>query len=495
MRVDVVENLLTFLKTKSSDVDCPPDVSAWVLAAELALLSGDAGCVSDLLCEPALPLPSAERLAAHKKVRPGAVGTFLSRPDLPADVLLRFIRREQRPAVLRPVASTLGLPDAVYCHLAKSQAVSVLSALLENPSVLPAVKLTVFERCVKRVDVYGARDRHILVGLHSEPGLHQAAFDTARQCWAPPRLLEFCSQWSNIHPDQTVHLLTVAEDMLRDTPDNQPVVHSVEKALCAVASHPQLSGSVLTHIAAVAAQLPDPYGHIADAVAVACTRHAANQTVESLRAASRSELVDAVAAGTVRTDLQILAMSENPVFDLGLVCQLLAKLSSIHHSLSFAAVDRFVGAASVSPADLLQVFTSCPPHWSFEHWLTADVTLRVFTDASSDELVEALAVARPQAAWRRFVELAAAAHNSAALTDEVVAPFGWASPETAYISRIRTVQPLVTLISERVYQFLLGRLGTDPAVWAAFSSIVDGSVSLGDTADLAVLAGSRSEQQ
>ena len=494
MKVDVVENLLTFLK--SPDVDCPPDDSAWVLAAELALRTGDSGCISDTLCERSVPLPSAVRLAAHRAAKPEALGTFLSRPDLPPDVLLGFIRREQRPAVLLPVASTPDLSDAVYSQLAKSQAVSVRSALLENPSVPPAVQLAVFERYVSQTHVSDEHARHVQQVLRDEPDLHQAAFDAARSCWEPHRLLHVFSRMSGLHPDQTVFLLTVVADMLQESfPVAWSVSGRVERALCAIASHPELSDSVLTHFDAVAVQLSDPSGVVAEAAAEARARHAADQTIASLCSASRSELSDAVAAGTVRTDLQILAMSENPVFDLGLVCQLFGKLSTIRHSLNFAAVGRFVGAASASPADLLQVFTSCPPHWSFEHWLTADVTLRVFTDASSDELIEALAVARPQAAWRRFVELAAAAHNSAALTDEVIAHFGWASPDTAYISRIRTVQPQVTLISERVYQFLLERLGTDPAVWAAFSSIVDGSVSLGDTADLAVLAGSRSDQQ
>ena len=489
MRVDLVENMLTFLK--NPDVDSPPDDSVWALAAELALRTGDAACVSALLSEQAVPLPSAERLAAHGKVRPVALGTFLSRPDLPPEVLLSYIRREQRPGVLLPIAEMQGLSDAVYSQLAKSQAVSVLSALIVNTTVPPVVKQAVFERCAARIDVHGGRDRHVMQGLVAEPDLHQAAFDTARQYWAPPRLLEFCSQWSNLHPGQTAHLLTIAEDMLRDTPGDSSVQLSVEKAVCNVGSHPRLSDSLLTRIAAVAAQLPDPYGHIADAIAVAGIRQAGHQTVTSLRAASRAELVDAVAAGTVRTEPQVAAMTENPSFDRDIARQLLVKLPSIRHSLDFEAVDRFVGAASVSPADLLQVLMPVLPHWSFEHWLTADVTLRVFTDASSDELIEALDVARPQATWRRFVELAAEKNNSAALTDEVLAHFGWQSTETAVIAQTRTVLPLAALIRGRVYQFLLRRLGTDPAAWSAFSSIVDGSVSLGATADLAVLAGSR----
>ena len=87
VRVDIVEDLLRYLKMKSLDVEHPPDSSAWVVAAELALRTGDAGCISDLLCEPALPLPCAGRLAAHKKARPGALAVFLCRPDLPSDVL------------------------------------------------------------------------------------------------------------------------------------------------------------------------------------------------------------------------------------------------------------------------------------------------------------------------------------------------------------------------------------------------------------------------
>ena len=496
MRVDVVDNLLTFLKTKSSDVDCPPDDSAWVLAAELALLSGDADCVSDLLYEPALPLPCAERLAAHKKARPGALGTFLSRPDLSADVLQSYIRREQRPAVLLPVASAPDLPDVVYSQLAKSQAVSVLSALLENSSVLPAVKLTVFERYVSQTNVSDGHARHVQQVLRDEPDLHQAAFDAARSCWEPHRLLKVFSRWSGLHPDQTDFLLTVAENMLRDDPKNRSVRDRVERALRGIASRPGLSDSVLAHFDAVAAlMLPDLSGFVAQAVNDAHARHAADQTVASLSSASRSQLSSAIDAGTVRTEAQVLAMAENPVFDRDLAGQLCTKLLTIRHSLGFESVDRFVGAASASPADLLQVLMPCSQDWSFEHWLCSDVVPRVFADASPDELIEALTVARPQATWRRFVEVAAAAHSCSALTDEVIAHFGWTSPEPAYISQTRTVQPYVALIRERVCLFLLKRLGTDPAVWSAFSSIVDGSVSLGDTADLAVLAGTSPEHQ
>ena len=488
MRVDVVEKLLTFLK--SPDVDCPPDDSAWVLAAALALRTGDGGCISDTLCERSVPLPSAVRLAAHREAKPGALGTFLSRPDLPPDVLLGFVRREQRPAVLLPVASTPDLPEAVYGQLAKNQSVSVQFRLMENPSVPPAVKLAIFERYVTRPFVTASHDGHVREALRDEPDLHRSAFDTAQPCWEPHRLLQFFSRMSGLHPDQTVFLLTVVEDMLQESfPVGRSVSGRVERALCAIASHPELSDSVLTQLDAVAVQLSDPSGVVAEAAAEACARHAADQTIASLCSASRSQLSSAITAGTVRTDLQVLAMAENPVFDLGLVRQLFGKLPTIRHSLDFAAVDRFVGAAVATPADLLQVLMSCRQHWSFEHWLCSDVTLRVFTDASPGELIEALTVARPRAVWRRFVELAAAAHNSTALTDEVVAHFGWVSAETSYISQTKTVQPCVTLIRERVYQFLLRRLGTDPAVWSAFSSIVDGSVSLGATADLAVLAG------
>ena len=495
VKVDVVENLLTFLK--NPDADSPPDVSAWALAAELALRTGDSGCISDMLLEQSVPVPSAERLAAHRKVNPGALGTFLSRPDLPSDVLLNYIRREQRPVVLAPVASAPDLPDAVYSQLAKSQAVSVRSALLENPSVLPAVKLTVFERYVSQTDVPDGHARHVHHVVSAEPALHQAAFDAARSCWEPHRLLEVFPRWSGLHPDQTDFLLTVAENMLRADPTSHGMYRDrVEQALRSIATYPGLSDSVLAHFDAVAElMLPDLSGFVAQAVKDAHARHAADQTGPSLRSASRSQLSSRITAGTVRTEAQVLALAKNPVFDPGLASQLLVKLSTVRHSLGFESVDRFVAAAVASPADLLQVLMSCRQEWSFEHWLGSDTVLRVFADASSDELIEALTVARPQPAWRRFVELATAAHNSTALTDDVIAHFGWQSPETAYISQQRTVQPYVALIRDRVGLFLLRRLGTEPAVWSAFSSIVDGSVSLGDTADLAVLAGTSPEHQ
>ena len=493
MNVAVVTNLSTFLKMKS--LDSPPDVSAWVLAAELALRTGDAGCISDLLCEPALPLPCAGRLAAHKKVRPGALGTYLSRPDLPADVLLGHVRGEQRPVVLLPVASTPDLSDVVYSQLAKSQAVSVQFRLLENPSVLPAVKLAVFERYVKQTDVPDEHDRHVRQVLRNELALHPSAFDAARPCWSPARLLSFFSRWSGLRPDQTVHLLVIAEDVLACGPVQWSSLRGVDKAVRCIAEHPGLSDSVLTRLEKVARLLPDPDGVTAEAVADALVVQSACQTVESLRAASHSELVDAIDAGTVRTEPQVLALAKNPVFDLGLARKLCFNLSSTRHDIQFATMDRIVAVVVASPADLLRVFISGLSAWSLEHWLAAEVTLRVFGDASPDELVEALTVARWRPEWRRFVELAAAAHCCAALTDEVIAHFGWANQESAYCIGKEAVQPLAALIRERVYLFLLNRLGTDPAVWSAFSSIVDGSVSLGDTADLAVLAAGCPEHQ
>ena len=493
MNVAVAKNLSTFLKMKSLDVDSPPDVSAWALAAELALRTGDAGCISDLLCEQSLPLPSAARLAAHKKVRPGALGTYLSRPDLPADVLLGHVRAEQRPVVLLPVASAPDLPDVVYSQLAKSQAVSVLSALILNPSVSHAAKLTVFERYVKQTDVPDEHARHVQQVLRDEPDLHPSAFDAARPCWSPARLLTFFSRCSSLRPDQTVHLLMIAEDVLGGEPAWSSL-RGIDIAVRSIAEHPGLSDSVMTRLETVAGLLPDQNGPTVEAVATARAGHAASQTVTSLSSASCAELVAAIDAGTVRTEPQVLAMAKNPVFDLDLARQLCFNLSSTRHDIQFATVDRIVAVVVASPADLLRVFISGFSAWSLEHWLAAEVTLRVFGDASPDELVEALTVARWRPEWRRFVELAAAAHNCAALTDEVIAHFGWNNQESALCIGKEAVQPLGVSIRERVYQFLLNRLGTDPAAWAAFSSIVDGSVSLGDTADLAVLAAGCPEQ-
>ena len=491
VRVDIVEDLLRYLK--NPDVEHPPDSAAWVVATELALLTGDADCVSGLLSSLLLPLPCAERLAAHKKATPEALAVFLCRPDLPPEVLLGFVQGERRATVLAPVATKQGLPDAVYSLLGKSASVSVQSQLIANPSVPTAVKRTVFERFVQRPAVFDDHDRRVLHTVRNDPDMHQWVFDTALPCWSPDRLLEVCPQWSNLRPDQADVLLTAAEDMLRSEPSDPRVVARVELAVRAVASHPNLPDSVLDRLDVVAAL--HPYrNRVAAEVTAARGRPAAEQADELLRAASRSQLSAAIAAGDVYTESQILAASKNPVFDTGLACQLAAKLPSLHPVYDQCVLaDRFVGAAVTTPAELVHVLMS-GSGWFFEIWLSADATQRVFTGASPDELIEALTVARPQPAWRRFVELAAAAHSCSALTDEVLAHFGWSDSGLA-TSDTRFTRSLMELARERVWGFLLRRLGTDPAVWTAFTSIVDGSVPLGDTADLAALAADPPEHQ
>ena len=496
MKVDIVEDLLRYLKMKSLDVEHPPDSSAWVVAAELALRTGDAGCISDLLCEPALPLPCAGRLAAHKKARPGALAVFLCRPDLPSDVLLGFVQRERRATVLAPVATKQGLPDAVYSLLGKSASVSVQSQLIANPSVPAAAKRAVFERFVHRRVVFDEHDRRVLQTLRNDPDMHQWVFDTALPCWSPDRLLWVCSSWSNLRPDQVDVLLTVAEDMLHLPRANSVRPAQVELAMCAMASHPNLPDSVLDRLEGVALLLLAA-GHdvCAEMVATARGYPAAAQADKVLRSASRSELSDAISAGDINTPARIVAVSKNPVFDRDLACRLVASLPALHDVFDDCSIaDRFVGAAVASPADLMHVLMS--GSWSHENmnWLAADTTQRVFTGASPDELIEALTVARPRPAWRRFVELAAAAYSCAALTDDVVAHFGWSDSDLA-TSNTRFTRSLMELVREHVWTFLLGRLGTDPAVWAAFMSIVDRSVPLGETADLAALAADPPEHQ
>ena len=492
VKVDIVEDLLRFLK--NPDVVHPPNDPAWLLATELALLTGDGGCVSGLLCSLSLPLPSAERLAAHRKASPEALAVFLCRPDLPPDVLLGFVRRERRAAVLAPVAMTQGLPDAVYCQLAKSQAVSVQSRLMTNPSASPATKRTVFERYVQRSVVFDGYDRRVLQALLNEPDLHPAAFDMALTCWLPDRLLQVCSQWSNIRPDQADALLTVAEDLLRPGTADPTVEMWVERAVCAMASHPNLPDSVLDRLDVVAELHSDPDGVVAEAVDAARGRPEVEQADELLRTASYTQLSDRIAANAIYTEAHIVAVSQNPVFDLGLACQLAESFSPLHSVFDTNLVaDRFVSAAVATPADLVQVLMS-GRGWSFDAWLAANATQRVFTGASPDALIEALTVARPRPAWRRFVELAAAAHSCSALTDEVLAHFGWSDSDLAS-SRTRFTCSLMELVRERVWGFLLGRLGTDPVVWTAFASIVDGSVPLGAAAELAALAADPPDQQ
>ena len=381
----------------------------------------------------------------------------------------------------------------MYSLLGKSASVSVQSQLIANPSVPAAAKRAVFERFVHRRVVFDEHDRRVLQTLRNDPDMHQWVFDTALPCWSPDRLLWVCSSWSNLRPDQVDVLLTAAEDMLRSEPSDPRVVARVELALRAVASHPNLPDSVLDRLEKVARLLPDP-DWVAAEVTAARGYPAAEQADELLRAASRSQLSAAIAAGDVYTEAQILAASKNPVFDPGLACQLAAKLPSLHPVFDQCGpADRFVGAAVTTPADLVHVLMS-GSGWFFGNWLSADTTQRVFTGASPDELIEALTVARPRPAWRRFVELAAAAYSCAALTDDVVAHFGWSGNDHGS-SFTNFVGVYVTLVREHVWTFLLGRLGTDPAVWTAFMSIVDRSVPLGETADLAALAADPPEHQ
>ena len=487
MKVDIVEDLLRYLK--NPDVVRSQDDPAWVLATDLALLYGDAECVSGLLCSVLLPLSCAERLAAHKKATPEALAVFLCRPDLPPDVLLGFVRTERRSAALQPVAKTQGLPVEVYSLLAKSRAVSVWSALISNPSVPAAAKLAVFALFVKRFMSLDDHDRRVLQALLDDPALHQPAFDLAVKSWKPDRLLWVCSSWSNLRHDQVDVLLTIAEDMLHLPRADSVRPAQVDRAMCAMASQPYLTDSILDRLEPIAMLLLAAGRDVcAEMVATARGYPAAAQADKVLRSAGRSELVDAITAGGINTQAQIVAVSENPVFDRDLACRLVASLPALHDVFDDCSIaDRFVGAAVASPADLMHVLMS--GSWSHENmnWLAADTTQRVFTGASPEELIEALTVARSRPAWRRFVELAAAAHSPTALTDEVVAHFGWSGNDPGS-SHTTFVGVYVTLVREHVWNFLLGRLGTGPAVWAAFMSIVDRSVPLGATADLAVLA-------
>ena len=497
MRVDIVEDLLRLLK--DPDVERPPDDPAWLLATELALLAGDKDCLTGLLCVQSLPLPCAERLAAHRNATPEALGAFLCRPDLPPDVLLGFVRGERRASVLAPVAMRQGLPDEAYSEMAACQAVSVQSLLMGNPSVPAAAKRAVFERYVKRCVTGNANgddlDRRVQQALCHDTDLHQWAFDTALPCWEPDRLLEVCSAWKGLRPDQIDVLLGVAEDMMLPPARSGAAARRVEKALCGLAARPGLPDSVLDRMASVAELFPSLNRYAAVAVAEARCRPGREKAAGMLRAASRTELSDLIAAGEIRKDFQILAVAENPGFDLGLACELAASFPSLHPVFAGTAADSFVDAAVASPADLLRVLMSTPG-FSAKDWFDASATHRAFTGASPGELVEALTVARPSPMWRRFVELAAAAHCSSSLTDDVVACFGWSDSSTGFDGLSTGYRDQLTaLVRGRVWEFLMGRLGTDPAAWAAFAAIVDCSVPLGETADLAALAADPDAQQ
>ena len=490
VKVDVVENLLAFLKSPDeANLLSKAEIEAvWGLLAELALRTGDSASISDLLWEDSLPLPDAERLAAHRKVRPEALGEFLCRPDLPPDVLLSHVRREQRPAVLHQLAKKPDLPAAVYGQLAKSQAVSVQSLLMSNTSVPLAAKRTVVERYAKQPEhQVGYHNDDLLHKLRDEPGLHPAAFDVAHRHWSPERLLEVCSRWSGLRPDQAETLLTVAEAVLSDGTYNCSVRTRAEQTVRTIAAYPNLPDSVLDRLEAVAGLLHDPSGHFVELAADARASQAADRTVGALSGMSRTELADLVAAGEIRTETQVLAAADNPVFDLGLACELVSNLPAVHSVFHAPVRDRFVDAVAVSPACLVRLCHD-GSGWSFDDWPDWPATQRVFIAASSEALIEALDVARPYPASRCFVELAAVQYSGPGLTDDVVAQFAWVGSDLDYINQTRRVQPHVEQVRERVCRFLLERLGTDPDGWEAFAAIVDCSVPLGAAADVAALA-------
>lgn len=97
-------------------------------------------------------LSSETDAAIAKRKEAVVVAGWASRPGLTTQELLDRLAKDTRVATLLPLTALQGLPEEVYATLMSRDSVKLTAALMANPSVSTAVKLTYIDNIVRVLD-------------------------------------------------------------------------------------------------------------------------------------------------------------------------------------------------------------------------------------------------------------------------------------------------------------------------------------------------------
>ncbi len=143
-------------------------------------------------------LSSETDAAIAKRKEAVVVAGWASRPGLTTQELLDRLAKDTRVATLLPLTTLQGLPEEVYATLMSRDSVKLTAALMGNPSVSTAVKLTYIDNIVRVLDgtkywhlteaiVTCARgDESILRAIISHSGKPDVVVAALAVCSEPP---------------------------------------------------------------------------------------------------------------------------------------------------------------------------------------------------------------------------------------------------------------------------------------------------------------------